>query len=202
MDEFITTTGSGAVSAEPDAMRVGVAVETSASTVAEALDAVATAARRAGEAARRHTEPSRISSRGFRVHTAHDHRGRPDGYLASHSLIALCDLASAGPLVSDLGEAIGDMLRVHDVEPVVTDTRDLLTRARQAAFADAHTKAAHLAELAGRGLDRVLRANEGGVSDDSTFTMQASFERSGPVEFEAGKEQVTATVTVSWAFTD
>src|SRR6476659_7934896 len=65
MDEFIATTGSGAVSTEPDAMQVSVAVEASAATVAEALATVAEAAGRATEVARRHTEPNRIASRGF-----------------------------------------------------------------------------------------------------------------------------------------
>ena len=46
MDEFITTTGNGAVSTEPDAIRVSVAVEASAPTVAEALATVAEAAGR------------------------------------------------------------------------------------------------------------------------------------------------------------
>lgn len=128
MGEFITTMGSGAVWAEPDAMRVSIGVETAASTVAEALAKVVEAGRRAGEAARRHTDPYRVSSQGFRVRPSRDHHGRPDGYLASHDLEVLCGLAAAGELVSDLGEQVGDALRVHRVDPVVTDTGELLVR--------------------------------------------------------------------------
>lgn len=200
MDEFIATTGNGSVATDPDAMRVFVAVEASAPTVAEALAAVAEAVRRAGEAARRHTEQNRISSQGFRVHTSHDHSGRTQGYEASHSLRILCQLADAGDLVSDLGESVGDMLRVRSVEPVLTDTGDVLHGARELAFADARAKAIHLAELAGRSLDRVLQVHEGGQS--CVPVAMASLSAGGSVEFQEGEEQVTAVVTVQWALTD
>lgn len=201
MDEFITTTGSGAVSTEPDAMRVSVAVEASAPTVAQALATVAEAAGRATEVARRHTEPNRIASQGFRVHPTHDHRGRADGYGASHALRIHCQLADAGELVSDLGETVGDTLRVHDVVPVLTDTRDLLHRARELAFADARATAVHLAQLAGRSLGRALQVHEGGPRH-SPFAMAASRGALESVSFEQGEEQVTAEVTVQWALTD
>ena len=200
MDEFITTTGNGAVSTGPDAMRVSVAVEASAPTVAEALATVTEAARRAADVARRHTEPNRIASQGFRVHPSHDHRGRTDGFAASHALRILCQLADAGELVSDLGESVGDTLRVHDVEPVLTDTGDLLHRARELAFADAQAKAVHLAELAGRSLGRALQVHEGGTNH-LPFAMAASRAHES-VGFEQGEEQVTAVVTVQWALTD
>ena len=200
MDEFITTTGNGAVSTGPDAMRVSVAVEASAPTVAEALATVTEAARRSVEVARRHTEPNRIASQGFRVHPSHDHRGRTDGFAASHALRILCQLADAGELVSDLGESVGDTLRVHDVEPVITDTGDLLHRARELAFADAQAKAVHLAQLAGRSLGRALQVHEGGTNH-LPFAMAASRALES-VGFEQGEEQVTAVVTVQWALTD
>jgi uncharacterized protein YggE len=200
MDEFITTTGSGAVSTGPDAMRVSVGVEASAPTVAEALATVTEAARQAAEVARRHTEPNRIASRGFRVHPSHDHRGRTDGFAASHALRILCQLTDAGELVSDLGERVGDTLRVHDVEPVITDTADLRHRARELAFTDAQTKAVHLAELAGRSLGRVLQVHEG-APNHLPFAMESSRALES-VGFEQGEEQVTAVVTVQWALTD
>ena len=200
MDEFITTTGSGTVSTGPDAMRVLVAVEASAPTVAEALATVAEAARRATEVARRHTEPNRIASQGFRVHPSHDHRGRADGYAASHVLRIHCQLADAGAMVSDLGESVGDALRIHEVGPVLTDTGDLRNRARELAFAEAQAKAVHLAQLAGRSLGRALQVREGGPSH-SPVAMAASLAHES-VGFEQGEEQVTAEVTVQWALTD
>jgi uncharacterized protein len=200
MDEFITTTGSAAVSTGPDAMRVSVAVEASATTVAEALATVTEAARRAAEVARRHTEPNRVASQGFRVHPSHDHRGRTNGFTASHALRILCQLADAGVLVSDLGETVGDTLRLHDVEPVITDTGHLLHRAREQAFADAQATAVHLAQLANRSLGRALQVREGGPSH-LPFAMEASRSLES-VGFEQGEGQVTAVVTVQWALTD
>lgn len=202
MGEFITTMGSGAVWAEPDAMRVSIGVETAASTVAEALAKVAEDGRRAAEAARRHTDPNWVSSQGFRVRPSHDHHGRPEGYLASHDLEVLCGLAAAGELVSDLGEQVGDALRVHRVEPVVTDTGELLVRARQLAFTEARSKAGELAVLADRQLGRVLRVHEGCGQGERVMFAEASPAAAGAVDFEGGQQQVHATVTVRWALTD
>jgi uncharacterized protein YggE len=171
-----------------------------APTVAEALATVTEAARLAAEVARRHTDPNRIASQGFRVHPSHHHRRRTDGFAASHALRILCQLADAGELVTDLGETVGDTLRVHDVEPVITDTGDLLHRARELAFADSQAKAVHLAQLAGRSLGRALQVHEGGPSH-LPFAMTASRALES-VSFEQGEEQVTAAVTVQWALTD
>jgi Protein of unknown function (DUF541) len=80
MDEFITTTGSGAVSTEPDAMRVPVAVEALAPTVAEALATVAEAAGRAVEVARwQHRSPGSRSPPGF--------ASRPSGAVRAQVLL-------------------------------------------------------------------------------------------------------------------
>jgi uncharacterized protein YggE len=160
MDEFITTMGNGAVSTGPDAIRVSVAIEALSPTVAEALATVTEAARQTAEVARRHTEPNRIASQGFRVRLSHDHRGRTDGFAASHALRILCQLADAGELVTDLGETVGDTLRVHDVEPVITDTGDLLHRARELAFADRGPRPSTSPSSRGRSLGRALQCTK------------------------------------------
>lgn len=71
MDEFMTTTGSGAVSTEPDAMRVSVAVEASAPTDAEALATVVEAAGRAVEVA-----PSSMASKSRQIRADRGMSGR------------------------------------------------------------------------------------------------------------------------------
>jgi uncharacterized protein YggE len=196
MDEFITTTGTGSVSTAPDAMRVTITIEAAAPTVAEALAAAADGVARAGEVARRHTTEDRIASQGFRVHPTRDEGGRAEGYTAAHMLRLDCALADAGQLVSDLGAAVGDTLRVHDVQPVVSDARDQVRRARELAFEDARATALQLAGLAGRTLDRTLRVREGFDSGVGR-AMPASLG-----SFEPGTQDVTTSVTVRWALTD
>lgn len=117
-----------------------------------------------------------------------------------HAFRIVCQLADAGELVSELGEGLGDTLRVHGVEPVVTDTERLLPRARELAFGDAQARPVHLAELAGRSLGRALQMHEGEPSDlPVAFAASRNLES---VSFEQGEQQVTATVTVHWALTD
>jgi uncharacterized protein YggE len=197
--DHVTTTGSGSAAATPDAMRVSVAVTVTAPTVAEALAGVADGARSSGEVARRHTDENRVSTGGFSAQPDHDQRGRPDGFRASHELHVTCGLTDAGQLVTDLAEAVGDLLRVHGVQPVVTDTASQMDRARELAFADARTKASQLAGLAGRTLGPALRISEGrrpesGWAAPATRSLSAS-----SMDFEAGSVDVTAAVTVRWA---
>lgn len=200
MDEFVDTTGVGTVAAQPDAMRVAVAVEVAATAVADALSAVAEGARRAGEVARRHTDEANITSAGFRVANAHDHQGRAKGFSASHRLLILCDLTAAGQLVTELGEHVGDALRVNVVHPAVTDTGAPLHEARELALHDARTKAQQLAELAGRSLGPALQIREGTHGGD--YLEHLAVSSSASVDFEPGGVDVTAMVSVRWALTD
>ena len=97
--------------------------------------------------------------------------------------------------VSDLGDALGELLRVDRVTPVVSDPRPLEAQARQAAFEDAHAKADQLAGLAGRPLGRVVEVAEGSMLPVGLRVQPASLES---MSFEPGSSEVTATVTVRW----
>ena len=195
MDHTVTTSGRGAVDAAPDAMRLHVTVRASAPSVSGALAAVADGVRRLGDAARKHSSAAEVSSRDLHVHDDHDERGRRTGVVAEHQLRLICVLDAAGALVSDLGDALGELLRVDRVTPVVSDPRPLEAQARRAAFEDAHAKADQLAGLAGRPLGRVVEVAEGSMLPVGLRVQPASLE---PMSFEPGSSEVTATVTVRW----
>jgi len=80
---------------------------------------------------------------------------------------------------------------------------DPLSRAREAAFADATGRAEQLATLAGRTLGRVAWIDErpaGGGPPRPMMAMRAAAAESMPVA--TGDAEISVEVTVSWDFTD
>ena len=196
MTSTITVTGSGSASAAPDAMRLLVAVRTTAMSVPRALAGVAAGVDRLGEVARAFTSADRIASHGLSVWPHHT-ESEGDVFQASHTFEIFCEsLEKSGELVTALAEALQHELAIESVEPVIADASGLARRARELAFDDARIKAAELAALAGRSLGEVESiVEEGGY--DRPMVMAAS-SRSGGMPFEPGLSKVTARVRVTW----
>jgi uncharacterized protein len=196
MDATITTTGSGTAAAEPDAMRLHLAVAETSADVQQALDGVAVGVLRLGEVARQYTSEDRISTRGMGLWSDHE-RGRRT-FRASQSIELSCDsFDAAGALIGALGEALGENLEIHQVQPLLTDTADLERTARARAFDDARAKAEELAGLAGRILGGVVNIVEG-ARGDQPYLEQGMVTASARMPFERGSMNVTAGLSVTW----
>ncbi len=198
MERTVTTTGSGAAAATPDAVQVSLTVRVQAPSVPEALSATAGGVARAGEVARRFTDDGRVSSRGLSLWPARDSTGAPVGYEAAHALEVRCaGLDRGGELVTALGHEVGEALQIDGVALVVDDTGPLEPRARRAAFEDARSRAAELAALAGASLGPVVEVVEGSAARPPGGVRLAGAESFG-TSFEPGSTEVGATVTVTW----
>jgi len=193
----VTTTGSGAAAGVPDSLRLDLAVRCSGQSVSAALARTASGVAVLVEVAHRFTDRERVGSRALQVYPDHDREGRMVGYVAEHRVLVHCDsLDAGGQLVSALGDEVGDVLVVQSVRPVVADPAPLRVEARAAAVADARAVATELAGLAGRSLGEVLTVAEGGAPGPGGFAEPAALRATS---FEPGTEDVTATVTVTWA---
>jgi uncharacterized protein YggE len=199
VSETVTTVGSGVAQAAPDAVAVVLVVEVDGATPAEALrgcgaaqDALLTAL---GVTA---------SASGLSVQPSWDHeRNRPGKPTATSRVSArLPDLSGAGELVTAALEAAGRAARLESLTPVVSDTTAALEEARALAFATAQVAAAHYASLAGRALDRVVSVSEGGYQGGPVRARKAMVMDAGGFNVAEGAQDVTASVTVTWAFAD
>src|SRR5262245_66174226 len=103
-----------------------------------------------------------VSTANLSVWPVHE-EGKPAAFEARHALtITAGDLATANGLLGRLADQVGDRLQVDGVELTVSDPSGALARAREAAFADARTKAEQLAALANSRLFQVEAVVEGG----------------------------------------
>lgn len=199
----VTVSGTGSATVVPDRARLSVTVRQQSDSVAEALGGVDAGVRRAGAVAQEQLGGTHlVSSRGFQVWPAHDHRGQPNGFEARHSLSMACeDLTSAGRLLAALAAAIGDQLVIEGVSLTVADPAAALAEARAAAYSDAKARAAQLAELGGDQLDRVLSVEDRGSSEfeGGPETFVAAAKAGSDVAFEAGERAMSVTVRVTWS---
>ena len=198
----VTVVGHGTVKVVPDTAVVRVAAAHSADGVKDALAGVSSAVDAIGDVARRYTDEARIASQELTVWPSLDFEGLPSGFQARHSLAVACeDLGRAGDLVATLVSEVGDRLQIEGVALEVSDPAAAQASAREAAYADAVARAAHLASLAGASVGEVQMASEGimhvppMVSDGAATAAYASKREVG---CEPGQAAVSASVTVTF----
>lgn len=203
----IVVDGLGKVTGTPDVLRVTLGVSVKRPDVSAALNdannlqnKVRAALRKNGVAAK-DLQTSDVS-----VHQAYDRRGRPDGFSVSETLTAkLRDLAKAGQAMTDAVVAGGNAATLQGVSFALEDNAALLSKARDAAYADAKAKADRFAELSGRNLGQVELITESTsapqvLENYDSFRMAAgSPAAASKVPLDPGTSQVSVSVTVRWA---
>ncbi|WP_238173347.1 SIMPL domain-containing protein [Kribbella speibonae] len=158
----MSVVGSGQVSGTPDILRVTFGVEQVApdvaaavATVGERTDAVIAALRAQG------VQESQLGTSSVNVFQEYREPGTDPAYRASHTvLVETKDLTGFGALLNAAVDAVGNSLALHGLQFDIEDKTDLLIQARELAFQQAKTKAAHLAGLAGFSLGSVTAISE------------------------------------------
>jgi uncharacterized protein YggE len=172
-----------------------------AATVEEAVRGLAEAVGEIHRLARVVTEPQHVQTAGLQVWPRQDEHGTPARAEASQQVTVRCpDLNSASQLLSDLSARVGENLRVDGLDLAVSDSRDAVVRAREAAFADARARAEHLAVLSDASLGAVVGVVE--LADGRSGRPMAermAFAASMPIE--PGQSAVTASVQMTWLLT-
>lgn len=202
----VEVSGSGSASATPDVVRVSLGIRCDSEGVAAALSAAAATVRKVSAAARSHGLADRdIASISASVQPRWNNDGSAvAGYTAYHQL-SLCvrALSTLNDLVDAVAEAAGNNLVIDGITLDLADRAPLVTRARDAAFADAKATASQYAALAGARLGRVLSVAEGGgggipqvaMRRDAMMTMKAE---AGGMPVEAGEHSIGISVFVAW----
>lgn len=197
----VTVTGQGTTRAVPDTVAVRVAAAHRAAGVAEALAGADSAADEIVAVAGQHTDASRISSTNLNVWPAYDNEGKPAGFEARYSLSISCpDIAQAGAMLTELATRVGDRLQVEGLGMEVADTVRAVDSARAAAYADAVSRATHLAELAGASLGEVQSMAEGGgAMPMADLAGGRQLAKATPIE--PGETGIGASLIVTFALT-
>ena len=198
---IVNVTGYGRVAAPPDIAIIRVGVQTEADTAAEAMDennllmqAVISATVEA------EIDEADIQTQGIRLNPvyASSEGGAPatiSGYQASNIVeVTVRDLAGLGTLLDSVVEAGGNT--IEGIRFEVSDMRDALAQAREAAMNDARSKAEQLTSLADAELGDVLTITE--FSQAPPIPVVTDVLAAEAVPVLPGTEYVETTVQVTW----
>ncbi|MBD0710232.1 MULTISPECIES: SIMPL domain-containing protein [unclassified Streptomyces] len=163
----VSVTGSGRAAAEPDLAVLSVGVEATRPTAKEAMAAQNKAAQALLDALRR----QEIAERDIRTDSLSlapvytqtpEGESKVTGYRAGQSFsVKVRVIDRTGQVIEAVGDATGEDGRIYGVTFDVSDPAPLRARAREAAYKDAHDKAAQHARLSGRRLGRLVSLSEG-----------------------------------------
>lgn len=199
--ESVSVTGTGEVFGAPDMLTANFAVETSAATVDAALRGANTAATRMHDALlQAGIVQTDLQTSEVGVSPQRDDHQAITGYTVTQGVTAkIRDLPRAGAVMSAAIAAGGDAARLNGVTFTIEDDAALLAEARKKAFADARGKAELYAREAGRPLGRVVRVSEETPKHWEPVAYH-SMTADAAVPIEPGRQLVSVTITVEWAF--
>jgi uncharacterized protein YggE len=202
----ISVTGNGSVTVTPDVAMLGIGIEVTRTTVAEArneaaqvMDAVREALADSGIGERD------IKTQFFSIYPQYSRpqNGTPEitGYMVSNQLtVTVREIDDVSEVIDQATVAGGDLVRVNDVSFTVDEPEQYLVEAREQAMDDARDRAGQLASLAGMSLGGVRSVSEsGGVMPfDSRggFGGVAMAEAAAATPISPGETEVSLTVFV------
>lgn len=192
----ITVVGNGSVAAVPDRAELSFGVESLGQTAKAALAANAAEMRKviaAVEAAGGTDVKTQSVSLSPRV----NERSEVQAFVATNSVSSRTTVAKAGALI-DAAVAAGAN-QVYGPSLASVDQKQLYRQALEAAVADARASAQALAKASGLALGRVTAIVEGGGSSPLPYAAADKAMEAGSTPIEAGTQQVTASVSVTFA---
>ncbi|MER7499960.1 SIMPL domain-containing protein [Nonomuraea pusilla] len=197
----VTVVGEGTALAAPDVLRLHAGVEVRRGSAAESFTAVRAAAARLAQALRdAGVAAEDVRTTDLSLGPEYDAYPKVGAYRAAQGVeVVIRDLAAADRVI-DAVAGVGEEARLNGLAFEVSDPAAAFAEARARAFRDAAAKAAQYAELAGRGLGRVVSVGEevrGGPQPLATAVAMAA-EGGGSVS--PGRQSLTACVRVGYAF--
>ncbi|GAA2966106.1 SIMPL domain-containing protein [Streptomyces enissocaesilis] len=197
----VSVSGDGRASAAPDIAVLTAGVETTEPTAKRALAAQSAAADALLAAVREQgIDDSDVRTESLSLNAVHQHTDRgaskPTGYQAGQSFsITIRDIGRTGAVMEAVTDATGDAGRINGVAFDVADPSALRARARQAAHAEARSKAEQYARLSGHRLGRLVSLAETGGGAHRPLDVPTAAFSEGRVPVASGEVQEEVTVT-------
>ena len=193
--DSITVSGNGSVVAVPTVAVLSLGVDTRAASARAALAANAREMRQVIDAVKA-AGGRDVRTQSVSLSQVLGQNGEPAGFAASNVVSATVDVDRAGAVIDAAVDAGAN--QVNGPTMSVADVGKLYRQALKAAVADARLSAEAIAAAAGRSLGKVTSVVEsGGATPVPMFAKSAACDAGTPIE--AGTQETTATVTVTFA---
>lgn len=202
----VSASGLGKVYGTPDTLNLSMGVSVNRGDVTSALNAATDEMNKVTASLKSHGVPSKdIQTAGLSInpHYTGGDTQQISGYDVDQQLsVTLRNLKTAGSTVSAAVEAGGNAARVNGLSVSLESNDNLISAARDRAFADAKRKAEQLASLAGRSLGKVLSISEsvGATSPVPYASDGVARDSAKSVAIEPGQQAVDVAINVVWDF--
>lgn len=201
----ITVTGVGRSTAAPDLMMVDLGISVLANSVAEGRSRATDLAHALIAAVKGHgVADDDIQTVRYTIqpeYDYHDGAQRLRGYRVANDLtVALRDQGVTGQILDSAAEAGGDEVTINSVSFALEDEVSARDQARETAWADARSRAEHLARLSGRQLGPVIDILESmgrPPGPGPLARMALAHDEATPIE--AGSTTITLTLQVRFS---
>ena len=201
----ITVNGVGTSMVTPDAVRFFASVSVLAKTNREALSSAsksASAVRAALKAESIATKDIKTSSLTVypEYNYSQDKGSQLIGYRATQSFTVVVRKAeNAGAVIDAVVDAGGDSVQINGVSPFLANGAAATEKAREAAVADAKSRASSYAKYLGASLGRVIYLTEVSAPIYTFPMVSEKAASSDATQIDLGETEVTVTVTVRWS---
>jgi len=193
----ITVQGTASVASVPDRAELSFGVETQGQTAKAALAANAAELRRV-IAAVKAAGGTNVRTQSVSLSPRYNERNEVQAFVATNTVAATVnEIAKAGALIDAAVEAGAN--QVYGPSLSAGDQGERYRTALKAAVADARASAQSLASASGLALGRITTIVEGGGSTPQPYAVADKAVAAGSTPIEPGTQQLTATVTVTFA---
>jgi uncharacterized protein YggE len=205
----ITVNGVGTSMVTPDAVRFFASVSVLAKTNKDALSEASKSANAVRAALKEQAIASKdITTSSLTVYPEYNYfqdKGQQlVGYRATQSFTIIVRKAeSAGAVIDAVVNAGGDSVQVNGVSPFLVNGALATEKAREAAVADARSRANTYAKYLGTSINQIVYLTE---VNAPTYTLPVvsadKLESSVATQVDLGQTEVTVTVTTQWSIKD
>jgi hypothetical protein len=193
----ITVQGTAAVASVPDRAELSFGVESQGQTAKAALAANAAEMRRV-IAAVKAAGGTNVKTQSVSLSPRYDEQNEVQAFVATNTVSAtIKEIGKAGALIDAAVDAGAN--QVYGPSLSAGDQSELYRNALKAAVADARANAQSLAAASGLALGRITTIVEGGGSTPQPYAVADKAMAAGSTPIEPGTQQLTATVTVTFA---
>ena len=201
----LSVSGSGTVSGRPDVAVVTLGVQTDAEEAAAALSqnsdqmqALVDALTGAGIAEKNiQTQVVRLQPQYQQSDSGSGSTSELVGYRATNLVeVRVEELDTLGQILDAAVQAGGNT--IENISFEISDSTDLVTQAREAAWNDALAKAQQLADLAGAELGPVMTISETSRAPSPIIERAVAAQAAAPVPIQAGTQDVEVDISVTW----
>jgi uncharacterized protein YggE len=193
----ITVQGMASVVSVPDRAELSFGVESQAQTAKAALAANAAELRRV-IAAVKAAGGTNVKTQSVSLSPRYNEQNEVQAFVATNTVSAtIKEIGRAGALIDAAVDAGAN--QVYGPSLSTSDQGELYRTALKAAVADARARAQSLASASGLALGRITAIVESGGSTPQPYAVADKAMEAGSTPIEPGTQQLTATVTLTFA---